>query len=202
MYCRLQFHKRHQLFIGRDDETLSASSAVMCGKLPKTFSAFSKVVGIRFPSGSEKLNSISGPRSVTKTRSLIEQQFAVARLCWDHRQKRALVRLQPLAVPGVPISIDAFPSRVTDLPRQWWIRNEGKSRLLGRYLVDIPESVVWCPNGCDDRRVETLRLVPRGPWYGLADRQLILSVSGIFYRYRTRVGRGNLILNSIYNDVW
>jgi len=54
-----------QLFIGTDDETLSASSAVMCGKLPKTFSAFSKVVGIRFPSGSEKLNSISGPRSVT-----------------------------------------------------------------------------------------------------------------------------------------
>jgi len=73
MYCRLQFHKRHQLFIGRDDETLSASSAVMCGKLPKTFSASSKVVGMRFPSGSEKLNSISGPRSVTKTRSLIEQ---------------------------------------------------------------------------------------------------------------------------------
>jgi hypothetical protein len=54
-----------QLFIGTHDETLSASSVVMCGKLPKTFSASSKVVGIHLPSGSEKLNSISGPRSVT-----------------------------------------------------------------------------------------------------------------------------------------
>jgi len=49
MYCRLQFHKRHQLFIGTDDETLSASSAVMCGKLPKTFSTSLKVVGIPSP---------------------------------------------------------------------------------------------------------------------------------------------------------
>lgn len=68
-----------------------------------------------------------------------------------------------------------------------------------RYLVDIPADV-W-DNGCDDRRIVTPP-VPRGPWYGLADRELILSVSGIFYGYRTRVGRGNLILNSIYNDVW
>src|SRR6266513_2305231 len=74
------------------------------------------LIGTTTLRGSMESDAFAEPRSGTiKSPMSKVRNRHVARLCWDYRQNRLLVRRSGLAVPGVTVSIDAFVLPVIDL---------------------------------------------------------------------------------------